>query len=466
MMIDFLTELFDTDGFPPRWRCGVWSDSLGWLHIVSDLAIFGAYVAIPSVLAFFTLRRKDIPFPRVIWLFVAFIFACGATHLIDAIIFWQPVYRFAGVVKLATALCSWGTVIALVRIVPQVLHLPGLAKLNADLCREVEDRKRIEAELRQSEAEQRLAHESHQRLAAERDELLRRLQLQIESMPVAYMLFDAELRVIDWNPAAERIFGYLKEEIVGLGPPYAKIVPPAEQETVECVLDRLRLGEMTTHSANQNLTKDGRIITCEWINTRLESDEGEFDGLVSLAQDATERISMEEQLRQTLKMEAIGKLAGGVAHDFNNLLTIILGYSAIIREECAKDDALRVAVDEIRKAADQAAGLTRQLLAFSRKQVLAPVTLDLNSRLADMENMLRRLIGEDVNLIVRCAKNLWHVRVDVGQMEQVIMNLVVNSRDAMPQGGTLTIETTNVELDEQYATAQLRRGQVRTYSWR
>jgi signal transduction histidine kinase/ActR/RegA family two-component response regulator len=150
-MLDFLSSLFDTTGFPARWHCGVWSSELGWLHILSDIAIFGAYVAIPCVLAFFALRRNDLPFPRVIWLFVAFIFACGTTHLVEAIIFWHPVYRLAGVVKLFTAIVSWGTVFALIRIVPQVLHLPGLAKLNTELREEVEQRTRIETALRQSE---------------------------------------------------------------------------------------------------------------------------------------------------------------------------------------------------------------------------------------------------------------------------------------------------------------------------
>src|SRR5690349_11560253 len=105
-MFDFLTHLFDTDGWPPRWHCGQWSDSLGWLHIGSDIAIFSAYVAIPCVLAYFILRRKDFPFPRIMWLFVAFIFACGFGHLIEAVIFWQPVYRFAGLIKLITAVAS------------------------------------------------------------------------------------------------------------------------------------------------------------------------------------------------------------------------------------------------------------------------------------------------------------------------------------------------------------------------
>lgn len=150
-MLDFIQHLFDTSDFPARWNCGQWSEGHGWLHILSDVAIFGAYTAIPCVLAFFILRRKDVPFPRILWLFVAFIFACGFGHLIEATIFWQPMYRFSGVVKLTTAVVSWGTVLALVQIVPQALHLPGLARLNTELRGEVEERKRVEDALRKSE---------------------------------------------------------------------------------------------------------------------------------------------------------------------------------------------------------------------------------------------------------------------------------------------------------------------------
>jgi len=149
--MEFLSNLFNTTGFPARWYCGVWTSGHGWLHILSDIGIFGAYTAIPCVLAFFILRRKDVPFPRIMWLFVAFIFACGFGHLIEAIIFWQPVYRLSGVVKLTTAIVSWATVLALVRIVPQALHFPGLARLNSELRNEVDERKRIELALRESE---------------------------------------------------------------------------------------------------------------------------------------------------------------------------------------------------------------------------------------------------------------------------------------------------------------------------
>jgi signal transduction histidine kinase/CheY-like chemotaxis protein len=150
-MWDFFSRLFDTTDFPPRWNCGQWTAGHGWLHVLSDVAIFGAYTAIPLVLAFFVVRRKDVPFPRVLWLFVAFIFACGFGHLIEATIFWQPVYRLSGLVKLTTAVVSWGTVFALVQVVPHALQFPGLARLNEDLRKEVDERKRVEEALRESE---------------------------------------------------------------------------------------------------------------------------------------------------------------------------------------------------------------------------------------------------------------------------------------------------------------------------
>ena len=175
------------------------------------------------------------------------------------------------------------------------------------------------------------------------------------------------------------------------------------------------------------------------------------DVRLKLAFDITEQKRLEEQLQVAQKMEAVGRLAGGVAHDFNNLLSVILNYTTFMLEELGEDDPLRQDVAEIRSAGERAAGLTRQLLAFSRKQVLEPQVLDLNETVAGMEPMLRRLTGEDIELTKMLAPDLGRVKADPGQLEQVIMNLTVNARDAMPDGGELTIRTTNVELDQEYA---------------
>lgn len=285
------------------------------------------------------------------------------------------------------------------------------------------------------------------------DNLLRRVQLQIERMPLAYVQFDADFRIVDWNHAAERIFGYDKAEILGTGPPFEKILPPKAREQTDDILSRIRRGDMSAHSVNENLTKDGRTIICEWFNTPLVTEEGEFDGLLCLAQDVTERKSLEEQLRHAQKMEAVGQLAGGVAHDFNNLLTVIICYGELLLESIQPDDPGRVFLQEIRKAAERSAALTRQLLSFSRKQIQDLKVLDLNEIVHETENMLNRIIGEDVELLAELEAPLDRIKVDAGQLDQVILNLVVNARDAMPAGGQLTIETRNVELDEAYAKA-------------
>jgi PAS domain S-box-containing protein len=201
--------------------------------------------------------------------------------------------------------------------------------------------------------------------------------------------------------------------------------------------------------------KDGKVITVRLSGRAVLRGDGSIDYFEMIAEDVTERRALEEQLRQSQKMEAVGRLAGGIAHDFNNLLTVIKGYSDLLMEEFKPADPLRTEVDEIRKAADRAASLTRQLLAFSRQQVLAPKVLDLNTVVGNMDRLLRRLLGADIDLQTTLAPSLGRVKADPGQIEQVIMNLAVNARDAMPNGGKLTIETANVLLDDNYAVEHL-----------
>src|ERR1700694_692199 len=202
------------------------------------------------------------------------------------------------------------------------------------------------------------------------------------------------------------------------------------------------------------IAKDGHRVAVE-ANTKLVYQDGVPVGVQGIARDVTGRKQLEEQLRQSQKMEAIGQLAGGVAHDFNNLLTAINGYSSLALQRLEDGHPIKSYLEEVKKAGDRAANLTRQLLAFGRKQILQPLPLNLNDTVTDMSKMLQRLIGEDIQLSAKLTTDLKRVKADPGQIEQVLVNLIVNARDAMPQGGKLTIETANVELDREYASTHV-----------
>jgi PAS domain S-box-containing protein len=196
--------------------------------------------------------------------------------------------------------------------------------------------------------------------------------------------------------------------------------------------------------------KNGSWRTLESRASTIRNDQGAVERLVIVNRDVTERKQLEEQFRQAQKMEAVGRLSGGVAHDFNNLLGVIIGYGEIMQEKPAADESMRVCVDEILKAGHRAAALTRQLLAFSRQQVLDPKVLDLNAVVRDMEKMLKRLIGEDVALKTELDPELARIKADQGQIEQAVMNLAVNARDAMPEGGKLILASSNFYMDETF----------------
>jgi PAS domain S-box-containing protein len=276
------------------------------------------------------------------------------------------------------------------------------------------------------------------------------LHLQIERMPLAYILFDADLRVIDWNPAAERIFGYLKDEVLGMGPPFEKILPESARSTAEDVFRRIQMGDMKAHSVNDNLTKDGRTITCEWLNTPLQSDDGRFAGVMCLAQDVTERKRLEEQFRQAQKMEAVGALAGGVAHEFNNLLQAICGYTKLAIDGLSPDEQRYQDLQLVLTSADRATVLTRQLLSFGRRQVLQRTHIDPNQAVADLLKMLRPVIGENIDVHTQLSPSVSSIYADPGQLQQVLLNLCINARDAMPRGGRLIIRSRNVSLSESF----------------
>jgi PAS domain S-box-containing protein len=265
----------------------------------------------------------------------------------------------------------------------------------------------------------------------------------LEQIGDAVFVADAEGRFVDVNPRASELTGYSRDELLGMR--VSDTYPLDAQVDAEDRLAAARRGTIAV-AERRLLRKDGTVITVETYARPLP--EGRMLGT---ARDVTERLALEQQLRQAQKMEAVGRLAGGVAHDFNNLLTAIFGYADFAMEELPATSSAREDIEEIRKAALRASTLTRQLLAFSRQQVLEPVVLNMNELVGDLNKMLRRLIGEDVELRQSLAADLGNVKADHGQLQQVLMNLVVNARDAMPTGGRLSIETANAELSRQYA---------------
>jgi PAS domain S-box-containing protein len=274
-----------------------------------------------------------------------------------------------------------------------------------------------------------------------REELLHAI---IRAAPVAVFSLDLRGTVLSWNPAAERIFGWTGGETIGRPLP---IVTAENEAEHHATIARILEGQTLNGLEVIRRKRDGTPVAIRLYAAPLY-DSGRIRGIVAIAGDLSEIKQLENQYHQAQKMEAVGRLAGSVAHDFNNILTVILGESEMAHADIAADHPAKGSVDEIRKAAARAAELTGQLLAFSRRQPAKPAVFQLNDVVNDVERMLQRLIGVDVQMVTRLAPEAGTVRLDRGQFEQVLVNLVVNARDAMPKGGVLTIETDNIGLDE------------------
>jgi two-component system, cell cycle sensor histidine kinase and response regulator CckA len=285
-----------------------------------------------------------------------------------------------------------------------------------------------------------------------------RVRTVLDSALDAIVGMDEHGTIVDWNQRAETLFGWSRDEAHGRSLAET-IIPPDQREAHRNGFRRfLEKGESALFNKRMEMTawrRDETTFPVELSIIPLQEDgTRRFYGFIA---DITERReaeaklrSTEDQLRQAQKMEAVGRFAGGVAHDFNNLLTVIMGYTDLVMSDLPTDAPTQGDLQEIRNAAERASWLTRQLLAFSRRQILAPQVLDLNALIGDFEKMLHRLIGEDVALKTELAPVLPPIKADPGQIEQILMNLAVNARDAMPKGGHLTIETADVLLDESY----------------
>ncbi len=268
----------------------------------------------------------------------------------------------------------------------------------------------------------------------------------IEANLDALVMISAEGKITDVNQATEFITGMSRKEIVGTDFSNCFTDPDASNRSYQQVF---RDGYIRDYPLEIK-HRDGKVTPVLYNASVYKDAQGRVAGAFVAARDISEQKQLETQLAQAQKMESIGILAGGIAHDFNNILTTIIGNAELALMDVIKDESLRNGIKEIKKAGEKAAFLTHQLLAFSRKQILQPMLLDINEVLTDIEKMLGRLIGEDIELLTNPAPALWQVEIDPGQIEQVIMNLAINARDAMPKGGKLTIETANADLNENY----------------
>lgn len=466
----FWTNLFSAD-FVPRAQCVGGRAEIIWLHTVSDAAIAAAYFSIPLALAYFVKRRRDLAFPRIFWLFAAFILACGLTHVLAVAAFWQPMYRLDGVVKAATAGLSIATAGVLWPLLPRALALPGpyeLRKLNEELRAEIGERRRAEEELlaarqelsvRVRERTVELA-EANRRLAAglaekevveeslreSRQRLQRRLG-EIESLyssaPVGMCFIDTDARMVRANRALAEIAGPSVRD--GAGRPIRAALASAGAEAAALLEEECgRVIGSGRGSAERLLQVEvGPARRGRWwllSSGPVRDEDGTVIGVNVLVQDVTEWQDLEERLKQSQKTEAVGQLAAGIAHEINNALTAIYGYLSLARTRMAPEHGAMPYLDRVLTAAEQAGHITKALLTFSRNDP---------ARLAPVE--VRQVVEQAMTLFSGLAPASIRVELDTAgaeglmvngdgtQLQQAVMNLAINARDAMPGGGVLRV---------------------------
>jgi PAS domain S-box-containing protein len=309
--------------------------------------------------------------------------------------------------------------------------------------RDISDRKRIAEELR------RANEELHRRTTEQLGEYRSRLALIIDSSEDAIISKDLDGTITSWNKGAEHIYGYTPEEV--LGKHVSLLVPSDRPGEVPDILRKIASGESVEHHESLRVTKDGRQLNVSISVSPLRDAKGDVVGASVIARDITAQKRTEGQLHQSQKMEAIGRLAGGVAHDFNNILGIINACNEFLRDRADAAGEPSLYVDNIKKAIERGSALTRQLLTFSRSSAVQPCILDLNERLKDVSKLLRPLMGDDVEVLIVSKSPAAVVEADPGQLDQIVVNLAVNARDAMPRGGKFILETTATRFDEDFA---------------
>ena len=319
----------------------------------------------------------------------------------------------------------------------------GKGTLVLSAIRDMSDRKRIDEELR------RTSEELHRRTAEQLGEYRTRLASIIDSSEDAILSKDLNGIITSWNRGAEHIYGYTAAEIVGRH--ISLLIPSDRPDEIPEILQKIARGESVEHHESVRVTKDGRYLNVSVSVSPLRDATGKIAGASAIARDVTAQKRAESQLRQAQKMEAVGRLAGGVAHDFNNILGIISACTEFLRDRIDPAAEPSLYVENIKKATERGTSLTKQLLAFSRSSAIQPRVLDLNERLKDISKLLRPLLGEDIEILITSKSSAVVIEADPGQLDQIVVNLAVNARDAMSRGGKFILETGLVKFDETFA---------------
>ena len=312
--------------------------------------------------------------------------------------------------------------------------------------RDISDRKKIAEELR------RANEELYRRTAEQLGEYRSRLASIIDSSEDAILSKALDGTITSWNKGAERIYGYSAEQVVGKN--ISMLTSSDRPDEIPAILEKIARGENIEHYESTRVTKDGRHLDVSISVSPLRNAIGEIVGASAIVRDITAQKRAEAQLRQSQKMEAIGRLAGGVAHDFNNILGIIYACTEFLRDRVSPASEPTLYIENIRKAVDRGTALTRQLLTFSRTTKVQPLVLDLNDRLKDISKLLRSLLGDDIEILIVPRSPSAVVEADPGRLDQIVVNMAVNARDAMPRGGKLILETFTVNLEESFADQQ------------
>ncbi|MBR0793408.1 PAS domain S-box protein [Bradyrhizobium manausense] len=428
----YFERLLDSSTLSPHGICLLWEPELIWLHVVSDACIAAAYFSIPFALAILVTKRRDLQFGWVYWAFAIFITACGLTHLLSIYTLWVPVYGIEGLVKALTAIASIFTAAALWPLLPKILTIPSpfeLEKVQAAL--EVEEIKRRDATLllKQVGEAQRAMRESVARLTA-----------VVETAVDGVILFDAQARILLFNPACERLFGYRAGEVMNLD--IGMLMSDQGKRLPAAHAQRFATGETT------GLRKDGSHFPMD-LSVGQAWQDGELI-YVGIVHDLTARKLTEQQLQQAQKMETVGQLSGGIAHDFNNLLTVIIGNAEHLSEQLKGRPDLRQFADDICQSGERGAELTQRLLAFSRRQLLRPQTIDCRELILSMLKLFKRTLRENIEISTAFGPGTIQAFADRSQLESAVLNLALNAQDAMPSGGHLTLSTELAAVDDDY----------------